>query len=160
MVKQNKFVIFACEGEEYGIPVEQVISIEKLESIQPVPNMPEYVLGIVDIRGELIPVIDIRTVFYDRKEKNDDQSRLIVVKTDQLSIALFVKDVKELLDVASEQIKQPGLKAYQKTAYFSGVISLDERLILMVDAQQLAMSLEGIQEIARYLEEEAAVSSV
>lgn len=83
-----------------------------------------------------------------------------MVKTDQLSIALFVKDVKELLDVASEQIKQPGLKAYQKTAYFSGVISLDERLILMVDAQQLAMSLEGIQEIARYLEEEAAVSSV
>ena len=65
-MKFEKAVVFFCGKEQYAVPVEQVVSIEKLERVTPIPHLPNYLLGFTRIRGELIPIIDFQTILYNR----------------------------------------------------------------------------------------------
>ena len=62
----EKAVVFLCGTEQYAVPVEQVVSIEKLEHVTPIPHLPNYLLGFTRIRGELTPIIDFQTILYSR----------------------------------------------------------------------------------------------
>ncbi len=152
MQDSSKFVVFTVGDEEYAIPIESVLSIEKLEGITPIPHLPAYVKGIMKVRGELIPTIDTETILYDRAMEASDSVRVIVLRTDEISLGVLVKEAKEILDIPSEVIKQVGLVAYQKTSYFTGVANLDSRLITIISPTVMVKTLEGIKEIQEYME--------
>ncbi|MER2000693.1 MAG: chemotaxis protein CheW [Lysinibacillus sp.] len=157
----EKSVIFACGTEEYGVPVEQVVSIEKLDRINPIPRLPTYCLGFTRIRGELIPVIDFQNILY-RKPTTGDLARIIVLNTDVVNYGLVVTDAREILDIAPELLMQVGLVNYSNTKYFTAVANLEERMITCVDPKVLVQSLDGIREIINYLHkmtEEEGVSN-
>ncbi|PTY75955.1 chemotaxis protein CheW [Heyndrickxia sporothermodurans] len=149
----EKAIIFQIGNEEYGISVDYVISIEKFENITLIPNLPPFVRGIVKSRGELIPVIDFEHVLYGHLLQHNEQSRLIVLNTEELSIGLLVKEAKEILDIPNDTLTQIGLVAYQKTNYMSSVANLESRLITMIDPNLLVHSLEGIKDILEYMKE-------
>jgi purine-binding chemotaxis protein CheW len=151
MIEANKAVVVQVGMEDYAIPIQNVISIEKVESITPIPHLPDYVKGIVEVRGDLIPVIDFENVLYNRSLLVSEISRLIVLKTDEISLAILVNDAKEIVDIPPEKLKQVGLLAYSKTSYFSVVANLDHRLITLIDSSALVNSLEGISEIKDYM---------
>lgn len=151
MLTTTKVVVFQVGTEEYGIPIEHVISIEKVEGITPIPHLPVYVKGIVKVRGELLPVLDFEEILYHRTIQYNDQTRMIVVKTDELTIGVLVNDAKEIIDIEKENLKQLGLVAFNKTSYFSSIANLDSRLITMIDPSMLVRSLEGINEIQQYM---------
>ncbi|HYK72472.1 MAG TPA: chemotaxis protein CheW [Pseudoneobacillus sp.] len=151
MAESSKVIVFQVDKEEYGIPIQFVVSIEKLEGITPIPHLPQYVKGMMVVRGELIPVIDLEQIFYHRPLEQDESSRLIVLKTEELSIGIMVRDAKEIIDIPSEKIKQVGLVAYAKTSYFTGVANLDSRLITFIDPLKLVQALEGVNEIKDYM---------
>jgi len=151
MEDHNKAVVFQVAQGEYAIFIDYVISIEKEDGITEVPSLPSYIVGIKKVRNELIPIIDLEQVLYNRSINNEDQNKLIVLKTEELTFAVLVRDAKEILAVAEENIKQVGLAAYQKTSYFTGVINLDNRLIMLVDPSVLIDSLDGIKEIKEYM---------
>lgn len=151
MLTTIKVVVFQVGTEEYAIPIEHVISIEKMEGITPIPHLPVYVKGIVKVRGELLPVLDFEEILYHRSIQSNEHSRMIVLKTDDLSIGVLVNDAKEIIDIGKEDLKQLGLVAFNKTSYFSAVANLDSRLITMIDPSKLVQSLEGISEIQEYM---------
>lgn len=151
----KKIIIFTCENEEYGIPVEQVISIEKIETLTEVPNLPSSVKGIVSIRDELLPVIDLGICFFERPTDLDRSNQIILVNTERLSLALLVGEVKELHDVAPEQWHEPEILSYQKPAYFSGIAAIEQRLILLLDIERLVENLD-IDAIENVLKEKFA----
>jgi len=151
MLAINKFVVFQVANEEYAISIDHVISIEKMEGITPIPHLPSYVKGIVKVRGELLPVLDFEDVLYHRSIHENDQTRLIVLKTEELTIGVLVNDAKEIIDIAEENLKQIGLAAFGKTSYFSAIANLDARLITIVDPSKLVRSLEGVCEIEEYM---------
>jgi purine-binding chemotaxis protein CheW len=151
MEDYNKVVVFQIAQGEYSISIDYVISIEKEDGITEVPSLPNHIIGIKKVRNELIPIIDLEQVLYNRPIRERDQNKLIVLKTEELTYAVLVSDAKEILAVAEENIKQVGLAAYQKTSYFTGVINLDNRLIMMVDPFVLIDSLDGIKEIKEYM---------
>ena len=151
MITTIKVVVFQVGTEEYAIPIEHVISIEKMEGITPIPHLPVYVKGIVKVRGELLPVLDFEEILYNRPIQNNDQTRMIVLKTDDLSIGVLVNDAKEIIDIGKEDLKQLGLVAFNKTSYFSAVANLASRLITMIDPSKLVQSLEGISDIQEYM---------
>ncbi|WP_391559397.1 chemotaxis protein CheW [Robertmurraya sp.] len=151
MLTTTKVVVFQVGTEEYCIPIEHVISIEKVEGITPIPHLPVYVKGIVKVRGELLPVLDFEEILYHRTIQYNDQTRMIVVKTDELTIGVLVNDAKEIIDIEKENLKQLGLVAFNKTSYFSSIANLDSRLITMIDPSKLVQSLEGINEIQQYM---------
>lgn len=146
----EKSVIFACGKEEYAISVEQVVSIEKLSHITPIPHLPDYLLGFTKVRGELIPVIDFNRILYNLPSRGDS-SRIIVLNTDVVNYGLVVSEAKEILNLTDDQVKQVGLVNYSKTCYFTAVANVGERMIACVDPKTLVNSLEGMREIIAYL---------
>lgn len=146
----EKAVVFACGTEDYALPIEQVVSIEKLERVTPIPHLPNYLLGFSRIRGELVPVIDFQRILYNRPTSGE-QMRVIILRTDVVNYGLVVTEAKEILDFQPEELKQMGLVNYEKTRYFTAVANLEDRIISCVDPHILVHSLEGIREIIQYL---------
>ena len=146
----EKSVVFTCGTEEYAVPVEQVVSIEKVEHITPIPHLPNYLLGYTRIRGELVPVIDFQSILYG-KSTEGELSRIVVMNTDVINFGLVVADAKEILDIDPDLLKQMGLVNYAKTKYFTAVANLENRMITCVDPKVLVNSLEGIREIIDYM---------
>ncbi|AEH47320.1 chemotaxis protein CheW [Parageobacillus thermoglucosidasius] len=147
----NKFVVFQLESEQYAVPVSHVISIEKMAAPTVVPQMPDYVAGVVRIRGELVPVLDTRTLLYGRPFEETDKTRLVVTATEDISVAFIVDEAKEILDIPEESVKQVNMLAYRQTPYFIGIASLPERLITLIDPNQLFENLEGAQAIKEHI---------
>ncbi len=147
-----KVVVFRCGNEDYAIPVEHVVSIEKLEQINPIPHLPNYFLGLMKIRGELVPIVDFEQILYGRSASSDEQVRVIVLQTEEMFIGLLVLEAKEILDIADEDLKQIGLVNYSKTQYFSSVANLENRVITIIDPSILVRTVDGIKEIQTYLE--------
>lgn len=146
----EKAVVFLCGTEEYAVPVEQVVSIEKLERVTPIPHLPNYLLGFSRIRGELTPVIDFQSILYNRPTDTKN-SKVIVLKTEMINYGLLVVDAKEIIDFEEGVLKQLGLVNYNKTKYFTAVANLENRMISCVDPSILVHSLEGMREIINYL---------
>ena len=146
----EKSVVFSCGQEEYAVPVGQVVSIEKLERVTPIPHLPSYLLGFTRARGELIPVIDFERILYNRSSSGD-QMRIIILNTDIVNYGLVVSEAREIMDFEPSILKQVGLVNYAKTSYFTAVANLEDRMITCVDPKVLVNSLEGIREIIEYL---------
>jgi purine-binding chemotaxis protein CheW len=146
-----KAVIIQCGQEEYALPVETVVSIEKLERVNPIPHLPEYMLGLMKIRGELVPILDFQQILYGNSAKDDPNARIVVVQTETLFIGLLVLDAKEILDIPESKLTSSGLMAYSRTPYFKTVANLDDRMITVVDAEILSRTLAGMEEIGEYV---------
>ncbi|KUP06137.1 chemotaxis protein CheW [Bacillus coahuilensis m2-6] len=150
----DQVVVFQAGQEEYAISVKEVISIEKIQNVTPIPHLPTYVRGITKVRDELIPVIDFDTILYSSQAENLQDYKMIVLQTGLLPIGIIVQDAKEILNVPEGALKQVGLLAYSKTKYFTSVINLDDRLVTVVDPSILVESLEGVHEILEFINKE------
>ncbi|KYD20142.1 MAG: chemotaxis protein CheW [Caldibacillus debilis] len=146
-------VVFKVGGEEYGIDVKDVVSIEKMAEITPIPNLPGYVRGVTRIREEVIPVFDLSTVFHEEKTAADGLARLILLRIGPYPCALLVKEAKELLEIETSQISRIDLIACRSTPYFSGIVHIQDRIITMIDAAKLIGALGGMENIQASIDE-------
>ncbi len=81
-----------------------VVSIERLEQVNPIPHLPDYMLGLMRIRGELVPILDFEQILYGKTAKGYEDARVVVVQTGSLYIGLLVLDAKEILDIPESAI--------------------------------------------------------
>ena len=146
-----KAVVVQCGNEEYAIPVEAVVSIERLEQVNRIPHLPEYMLGLMRIRGELVPILDFEQILYGRSAQGLGDVRVVVVQTARLFIGLLVLDAKEILDIPEDVMTSAGLMAYSRTPYFTTVANLENRMITVVDPEILSKTLAGMDEIGDYV---------
>lgn len=147
-----KVVVFRCGNEDYAIPVEHVVSIEKLEQVSPIPHLPNYFLGLMKIRDELVPIVDFEKILYNRSAQADEHVRIIVIQTSDMFIGLLVLEAKEILDIKRDDLKQIGLVNYAKTQYFTSVANLENRMITLIDPTILVRTVDGIKDIQAHLE--------
>ncbi|WP_277586643.1 chemotaxis protein CheW [Psychrobacillus antarcticus] len=152
-MSNEKVVVFQCGNEEYAVSIEHVVSIEKLEHVNPIPHLPNYLIGLMKIRGELVPIIDFEQILYNRSGVDEVLARVVTMHTENLTVGLLVKEAKEILDIDRDNLKQIGLVNYTKTRYFTAVANLENRMITIVDASILVRSLEGFNDIQSYVEE-------
>ncbi|NMH68706.1 chemotaxis protein CheW [Bacillus sp. RO3] len=154
-----KVVVFHAGKEEYCLPIENVVSIERVEEVRSIPHLPSYVLGLVKVRGELIPALDLADILYNTSVENAAGMFLLVVHTQTMQVGLVVKGAKEILEVSADSFTNVGLLAYSKTNYFSGIINLDDSMITQIDPDVLVGSLEGIKEIKDYVNEQKSLQN-
>jgi purine-binding chemotaxis protein CheW len=147
-----KAVIVQCGNEEYAISIEAVVSIERLEQVNPIPHLPDFMLGLMRIRGELVPILDFEQILYGRTAIGHEDARVVVVQTSNLFMGLLVLDAKEILDIPESALTSSGLMAYSRTAYFTTVANLENRIITVVDPEILSKTLAGLDEISEYVE--------
>lgn len=152
-MNNEKVVVFQCGNEDYAVSIEHVVSIEKLEHVNPIPHLPNYLIGLMKIRGELVPIIDFEQILYNRSGVDQELARVVTMHTKEMTVGLLVKEAKEILDIEKENLKKIGLVNYTKTRYFTAVANLENRMITIVDASILVSSLDGFDEIQSYVEE-------
>lgn len=137
-----KPVVFRVAGRKFGVDIEYVQGIEKEQSVVPVPNTVEYINGIINLRGEVIPVYSLKKKFAIEGEENPNPQYIIVWIKDE-RIALEVDGVDEIHDVSEEMIHAvPSIIGGGDTKYIHSVISSDKDLIIIINIDELLTESE------------------
>ncbi|MGN0505249.1 MAG: chemotaxis protein CheW [Lachnospiraceae bacterium] len=137
-------IIFRVGDGEYGMNVTYVNAIEALSNVVSVPNAAAHILGIMNLRGEVLPVYSLRTKFGLEEVPADEQTKTIVTNSNGVSIAFKVDAVKEIIDCEPEMLSAfPDIARTEQTAYVDQVASKDGRLILLIDQNKLLAKEES-----------------
>lgn len=129
-----KYVIFKLDEEYYGIAIDNVLSIEKVEKVTRVPNAPKYVKGVINLRGEVIPLINLRMRLDIELKEHDKNSRIIVVSMDDIVAGLIVDSSSEVIEIDRENIDPPPrTEGNESTEFISGIGKTLDRLIILLD---------------------------
>ncbi|HBA66037.1 MAG TPA: chemotaxis protein CheW [Methylococcaceae bacterium] len=136
--KQNnpvmQWVTFRLGEEKYGINVMQVQEVLRVAEIAPVPGAPSYVLGIINLRGNVVTVIDTRNRFGLMSKETDDNSRIVIIETESHIIGILVDSVAEVVELRSSDIETaPNVGNEDTSRYIQGVTSRDNELLILVD---------------------------
>ena len=138
-----QLVTFRLKDETYGINVMQVQEVLRVAEIAPVPGAPHYVLGIINLRGNVVTVIDTRTRFGLPQAEIDDLSRIIVIESEAQVVGILVDSVAEVADLhASEIDSAPNIGNEESSRYIQGVASRDNNLLIVVDLNKLLSEQE------------------
>ncbi|NLW39361.1 MAG: chemotaxis protein CheW [Tissierellia bacterium] len=136
----NRYVVFKLNQEYYGLPIEKVISIEKIGEITRIPNAPDYIKGVINLRGEVIPVVNLKRKLNIGDNELNMNSRIIVVNEDEMVVGLVVDFSSEVLEIDREDIdKPPETKDNQLIEYISGIGKTSDRLIIILDLLKILM---------------------
>ena len=144
----SQWVTFHLETETYGIAVTQVKEVLRLTEIAPVPGAPDYVIGIINLRGNVVTVIDTRRRFGLPPTEPDDSSRIVILEVDGQVVGILVDSVAEVVDLPGSAIESaPNVGNDESSKYIQGVTSRDGQLLILVDLNRL-LTDEEWQEVA------------
>lgn len=140
-IMTNKYVVFKLENEEYGIDILKVKEIKEMLRITRVPKAPSFVQGVVNLRGEVIPVIHLRKKF-NLPEKNDtENTRIVIVSVDEITIGLVIDTSSEVVEIDKENIEEPPMAVTNiDHSYISGIGKVDDRLIILLEVAKIISS--------------------
>ncbi len=145
--KINQWVTFKLGDETYGIIVMQVQEVLRIPDIAPVPGSPDYVIGIINLRGNVVTVIDTRHRFGLPSKERDDSSRIVVIETESQIIGILVDSVAEVVEMANSQIEStPNVGNDDSSKYIQGVTSREGELLILVDLNKL-LSVEELADV-------------
>jgi len=142
---EELIIAFKLGEEEYGVDVSQIQEIVKVRDITRVPKAPYYIKGVMNLRGNVIPVIDLRKRFSLPSKETTDQSRIIVFDIKGVKFGIVVDVVSEVMRLPKENIEPPPPIAMGgiESAYIRGVGKLQDKLIILLDLEK-ALGLEDV----------------
>ncbi|MFB5759705.1 chemotaxis protein CheW [Paenibacillus medicaginis] len=147
MGEEIKVIVFKLGEEEYGVEVDKVQSIERMVPITRVPNTFTFVKGVFNLRGVVMPVIDLRGRFGLEETEYTDQTRIIIVAVNDMQVGFIVDSANDVIDLNSDAIETPpevvgGIKA----KYLRGVAKIsEERLLIMLNLSEVLNKSELVQ---------------
>lgn len=144
-VPQVQLVTFRVGGEEFGLDVFSVHEILRYEAPTPMPRAPAFVEGVLDVRGTLVPVVDLRRRFEVESPSHDDETRIVLVEFGGERLGLVVDAVTEVLRVPETSVLPPPQFVRGLAAEFvRGIVRLGDRLVVLVDLDRILSSQERI----------------
>ncbi|MGZ9584616.1 chemotaxis protein CheW [Paenibacillus marinisediminis] len=147
MGEEIKVVVFKLAHEEYGIEVERVKTIERMMPITRVPKTYSFIKGVVNLRGVVVPVMDLSGRFGLPESEETDQTRIIIVNAHDMEVGFIVDAASDVIDIQEDSIEAPpevvgGIKA----KYLRGVAKIgDDRLLIMLNLAEVLNRSEIIQ---------------
>jgi len=146
MSVNKQYITFTLGNEIYGLDVMKVDSIERMSPITRVPKTEDFVLGVINLRGEIIPVIDTRKKVGLPPKPYDEQTRIIVAKNQDCSIGLIVDNVINVLDVNEDDVQwRAEIFEEKKKEFIAGILKRESGIILILDLDKLLSVQEIIQ---------------
>ncbi|MEO6696693.1 MAG: chemotaxis protein CheW [Gammaproteobacteria bacterium] len=143
-----QWVTFRMDNETYGVNVMQIQEVLRMTEIAPVPGAPEYVLGIINLRGNVVTVIDTRKRFGLEPRETDDATRIVITEIEQQVIGMLVDAVAEVVDVRMSEIETaPNVGNDDSSRFIQGVSSREGELLILVDLNKL-LSPEELKEMS------------
>ncbi len=143
-VQEEKFLTFRLGKEEFAVSIRYVIEIIGIQQITDIPDMPPYVKGVINLRGKVIPVIDVRLRFGMEERPYDERTCIIVVKLDQNPVGLIVDSVSEVVDIRADQIDPPpSVNKGAESRFVQGLGKVGESVKIILDLEKI---LKGTDE--------------
>ena len=141
----SQYVTFMCGGVEYGVEILRVQEIKGWEGVTRVPYTPPYVLGVMNLRGVIVPVIDLRARFGLASKPFDSSTVVIVVRVHvavgEKTVGIVVDAMSEVYNVTADAVKPtPDLGAGADAACVSGLTSVDDKMVMLLDLNRLVTS--------------------
>ena len=130
----NQFVVFALSPEYFGINIAVVESIIKMQTITKIPHAPRYVEGVTNLRGKVVPVIDLRKRFGLLSQEMDKSSRIIVTNLSGSQIGMIVDEVSEVLTISDQSVEPvPNITTTVDSSFISGIAKMENRLVILLE---------------------------
>lgn len=139
----QEFLIFTLGNEEYGIDILKVQEIRGYDQVTRIANTPTFIKGVTNLRGVIVPIIDLRVKFAQQGVSYDENTVVIVLNFGQRVVGIVVDGVSDVLSLASDQIRPaPEFAVTLDTEYLTGLGALGERMLILVDIEKLLSSEE------------------
>lgn len=140
----TKQVIFKLGEEEYGMNILLVNAIENYTGVVPIPNAPSYILGILNLRGDVIPVYSLRKKFGMPETAATDKTQLLITRTDSVLVGFKVDSVSEILELSDDEVQElPVIVRTEATRYAGGVANKKERMVVLLDNNKILSEQEN-----------------
>ena len=141
--QEGKFLTFQLDREEYAIPIRHVIEIIGLQRITPLPELPDFVKGVINLRGKVIPVIDVRLRFGMPERAYDERTCIVVVDIDESFVGLIVDEVNEVTAIPAGQIEAPPtVQKGREMRFVAGLGKVEDSVKILVDINRLIFEEE------------------
>ncbi|MBM7608379.1 purine-binding chemotaxis protein CheW [Lysinibacillus composti] len=137
-LEQVKVIVFQLADKEYAIPVSNVQGIEKLMHITRVPKTEKYVKGVINLRGVITPIIDLRERFELPVNHNGDTARIIIITFDDKEVGFVVDSANDVMDIPVSAIEQqPEVVGTAEEEFISGVAKIENRLLILLHLEKV-----------------------
>lgn len=144
----SRWVTFQLEDETYGIDVMQIREVLRSADISPVPGAPAFVLGIINLRGNVVAIIDTRSRFNLPPREMDDSSRILILEAGDYVVGFLVDSVSEVAELDNANIEvAPDTGSRDASRFINGLYNREEGLLILVDASRL-LSDDELAELA------------
>ena len=150
-IHEGKYLTFVLGSEEYGIEIIKVREIIGIMDITTVPQTPEYMKGVINLRGKVIPIIDLRLKFSMQEEEHTKETCVVVVEVNHLQIGIIVDSVSEVQNINGSEIEDsPELGQGIDTNFIMGMGKVKEKIIILLDIEKVLSSeeLEMVEQVA------------
>jgi purine-binding chemotaxis protein CheW len=139
----GEYLTFILGTEEYGVEILKVQEIRSYEAVTKIANTPDFIKGVINLRGSIVPIIDLRMRFKLSHAEYNDTTVVIILNLSNRTIGMVVDGVSDVLELKSSQISPvPELVSNIDTKYLLGLATADERMLILVDIEQLMSSKE------------------
>jgi purine-binding chemotaxis protein CheW len=139
-----QLVGFRLGGEEFGLDILRVQEIIRIQPLTRVPNSPDFIAGVMNLRGRIIPVVALRRRFGLEQIPADKQTRIVVVETNGAVLGFIVDAVSEVLRIPADTIEPPPGVGKAERQYVSGVGKIEDRLLILLDVDRLVGNWEEL----------------
>jgi len=137
-ISTEKYLTFFIEGQLFAIPSSQVVEIIRMQSITFIPNLPPFIIGVINLRGKIVPLVDLRLKFDKPKKEYDDHTSIIVTETGDLGVGFIVDNVNDVTNVSKNQISDTPRFAKDTTNnYVKGIATLNENAVMLLDIEKI-----------------------
>jgi len=142
--QEDKYLTFLLGEEEYGVEIRYVVEIIGLQRITAVPDMPPYVKGVINLRGKVIPVMDVRLRFGMAERFYDDRTCIVVVNVAEQTVGLIVDRVSEVLNIPKSEIEPPAaVRKGASSRFVQGMGKVGEEVKILLNADRVLFD-EGV----------------
>ncbi|MDX5151144.1 MAG: chemotaxis protein CheW [Acidiferrobacterales bacterium] len=140
---ETQYLTFRLDSQEYGLPIIEVQEIKGWTSMTPVPNSPSHMLGVLNLRGTIIPVIDLRTRFGLPPKEHDGFTVIMVVSMGKRLAGLVVDSVSDVISAPEEAVRDnPEANSNIDQRFFRGLVESNGKLVILLDAMQISDDIQ------------------
>ena len=139
MADEDQYLTFRLNEQNYGIPILEVQEIKGWDEVTPIPNSPVYIRGVLNLRGTIVPIIDLRLRFGLQERDYDDFTVIIIVNIRDRLAGLVVDSVSDVINATEEQhCEAPEFEGQINRKYLQGLVQVDDKLLILLNIDQLA----------------------
>lgn len=138
---QDRFLTFYIDQTIYGLELFNVIEIVSIQDVTRIPSVPDYIKGIINLRGKVVPIIDVRLKLKQKERAYDEKTCIIVVVIDDMQVGLIVDRVSEVVTIDQNELADPpSIGNSSNDKYLQSIATIDDKVVLNIDCNKFFYS--------------------